>query len=264
MPSLYAHKKFGAEVYKLLPSELKKIIAAHKDEYLIGLHGPDILFFNLTDNDRVADLGKKNHKYPFAVMEKRAFSLIKKSGSEAELAYFFGCVCHFVLDAAVHPLVDEAIQATGMSHGKIETELERYALLSEGHDALKYPAHAHLPVSVRTAQIASKFYKDLSAADFHLGMVCMKALYVGTSKRNPVVRNTMIKIMDKAGYGSKVASFFMSKDRSQLAERYVSAMYRLMYEEVGRATELITDFYACLLTGKLELNTYCRKNYYGK
>ncbi|MBR0132388.1 MAG: zinc dependent phospholipase C family protein [Lachnospiraceae bacterium] len=264
MPSLYAHKKFGAEVYRLLPVELKKIIAAHRDEYLIGLHGPDILFFNLTDNDRVTDLGKKNHKYPFAVMEKRAFRLIMDSSDEAELSYFFGCICHFVLDAAVHPLVDEAIQATGMSHGKIETELDRYALLSDGHDALTYPAHAHLPVSVKTAEIASRFYKDLSPADFHFGMVCMKALYVGTSKRNPVIRNTMIKIMDKAGFGSKVASFFMSKDRSQLAARYVAKMYELMGEEVARAVELIDDFYASILTGKLSLSPYLRKNYYGK
>ncbi|MBR6273675.1 MAG: hypothetical protein IKR27_01550, partial [Lachnospiraceae bacterium] len=72
-------------------------------------------------------------------------------------------------------------------------------------------------------------------------MVCMKALYVGTSKRNPVIRNTMIKIMDKAGFGSKVASFFMSKDRSQLAARYVAKMYELMGEEVARAVELIDD-----------------------
>ena len=264
MPSLYAHKKFGADVYKALPSEIKKIISAHKDEYLIGLHGPDILFFNLTDNDRVTGLGKKNHKYPFAVMEKRAFRLIMNSSDEAELSYFFGCVCHFVLDAAAHPIVDLAIAETGMSHGKVETELERYALLSDGHDALKYPAHAHLPVSVRTAEIASRFYKDLSPKDFHLGMLCMKALYVGTSKRNPVVRNTMIKIMDKAGFGSKVASFFMSKDRSELAERYVRKMYALMNSEVCVAVSEIENFYACILTGKLKLSPLSRKNYYGK
>ena len=264
MPSLYAHKKFGADVYRELPKDIRRIIAAHRDEYLIGLHGPDILFFNLTEKNRITELGSKTHKYPFAVMERRAFRLIKESSDEAEMSYFFGCICHFILDAAAHPIVDAAISATGMSHGKIETELERYALLSDGHDALRYPAHAHLPVSVKTAEVAARFYKDLAPAEFHLGMVCMKALYVGTSKRNPAVRNTMIKIMDKAGYGNKVASFFMSKDKSELAGRYVRKMYELMYSEIENAVKEIESFYACLLTGKLVLNPISRKNFYGK
>ena len=41
-------------------------------------------------------------------------------------------------------------------------------------------------------------------------------------------------------------------------------MYELMGEEVARAVELIDDFYASILTGKLSLSPYLRKNYYGK
>ena len=44
MPTTYAHDRFGREVWKKLPKDLKETIRKHKKLYLIGLHGPDIFF----------------------------------------------------------------------------------------------------------------------------------------------------------------------------------------------------------------------------
>ena len=45
MPSTYAHYLFGKEVYKNLGDNIKNMINQNKELYLIGLHGPDILFY---------------------------------------------------------------------------------------------------------------------------------------------------------------------------------------------------------------------------
>ena len=45
MPSVYAHYSFGSKVLDILPRETQKLINRHKNLYLIGLQGPDILFY---------------------------------------------------------------------------------------------------------------------------------------------------------------------------------------------------------------------------
>lgn len=48
MPSTYAHYRFGQEVLKELPNDIKKIIIENKELYDIGLHGPDLLVLLFT------------------------------------------------------------------------------------------------------------------------------------------------------------------------------------------------------------------------
>lgn len=45
MPTTYTHDRFGKDVYRRLPGELRRIIRKEKKLYLIGLHGPDIFFY---------------------------------------------------------------------------------------------------------------------------------------------------------------------------------------------------------------------------
>ena len=42
MPAFYAHKRFGAQVAKILPADLGTIVNNHYTAYDIGLQGPDI------------------------------------------------------------------------------------------------------------------------------------------------------------------------------------------------------------------------------
>ena len=45
MPSFYAHNRFGKEVCKELPKEIRQIIQEYPSAYKAGLQGPDFLFF---------------------------------------------------------------------------------------------------------------------------------------------------------------------------------------------------------------------------
>ena len=177
MPSEFAHKKFGALVYKKLPDDIKRIIAENKNEYLIALHGPDPYYFCLpSDHDRMVPVAQRHHQRAFAHMQKRAFSVIKNISDGPELSYYYGMICHFVLDTFCHPLVDKAIAETGLTHGKIEMEFERYLLDLNGKNALAYPSYAHLPIDKKTAVTAARFYEDSSAEDFYKCMVMMKSM----------------------------------------------------------------------------------------
>ena len=45
MPSTYAHYRMGQQVRSMLDGNEKKIVEKYPQLYLIGLHGPDILFY---------------------------------------------------------------------------------------------------------------------------------------------------------------------------------------------------------------------------
>lgn len=44
MPAAYAHYYFGKKVYKTLPKQEQEMIREGKYAFLLGLHGPDLLF----------------------------------------------------------------------------------------------------------------------------------------------------------------------------------------------------------------------------
>ena len=46
MPSCYAHRKFGIDVFKELSPDTRSLIRTHLPLFLIGLHGPDLLFYH--------------------------------------------------------------------------------------------------------------------------------------------------------------------------------------------------------------------------
>ena len=63
MPTTYTHDLFGKKVYRQLPEEIRKVIRENGNLFRIGLHGPDILFYDLF-NQKVCGLGTEMHKIP--------------------------------------------------------------------------------------------------------------------------------------------------------------------------------------------------------
>lgn len=52
MPTTYAHDLFGKKIYAKLPAEIQKVIRRNTNLYRIGLHGPDILFYDISYGNR--------------------------------------------------------------------------------------------------------------------------------------------------------------------------------------------------------------------
>lgn len=62
MPSTYAHRCFGREVLAALPQEMQAVLLPEQALFSIGLHGPDILFFDHPLLGHISRLGHRMHK----------------------------------------------------------------------------------------------------------------------------------------------------------------------------------------------------------
>lgn len=254
MPSTYAHKKFGALVYRRLSKDVRELIADNFECYLAGLHGPDVLFYHApVISQEVNKTGSRMHKQSFEVMYRRAVEVLcpiyeceKSAGDtgagDAGLAYFIGCFCHYMSDSACHPLVTKAMEETGMTHGKVEMELERYIMTKDGNTPFKYPAWAHIPVSMEVAKAAADFYPGVSAEEFLVSLTSMKAVLKTCGTDSNYLRQVLCKVMEKTGYENKITSLLMSRDRSEILRRGMKEMYEKLVSEVDETAGFIEEF----------------------
>ena len=107
MPAAYAHYCFGKEVYKELPEKEKKWILEGKDAFLLGLHGPDLLFyyFPLVKN-RVNQQGVHLHQELAADFFEKGLKKYRQSEDPVLRAYLYGFICHFILDSECQPYIN--------------------------------------------------------------------------------------------------------------------------------------------------------------
>ena len=119
MPSTYAHYRMGQEVYRNLTGKPKQIIEKYKELYDIGLHGPDILFYDML-KPKVTETGIAMHRECAAPFFERGMTLVRTTHDEKLLAYLLGFGCHYILDSACHPFVYEMAERNVISHTLLE------------------------------------------------------------------------------------------------------------------------------------------------
>ena len=76
MPTTYAHDLFGQRVYTFLTPEIRQVIRKNKNLFRIGLHGPDILFYDIP-NTRVTGTGIAMHREVAAPFFERGMTLVR-------------------------------------------------------------------------------------------------------------------------------------------------------------------------------------------
>lgn len=128
MPTTYAHDLFGKKIYAKLPAEIQKVIRRNTNLYRIGLHGPDILFYDML-KPKVTETGIAMHKECAAPFFERGMTLVRTTHDEKLLAYLLGFGCHYLLDSACHPFVYEMAERNVISHTLLEKEFDRTLML---------------------------------------------------------------------------------------------------------------------------------------
>lgn len=139
MPALYTHYYFAKSVEEILPENIRAITKRYAEIFALGSQGPDILFYHRPmKSNPVRKRGKDLHAVSpenFFVDCAKEILLAKDTENEslyhATLSYVCGFLCHFILDVACHPYIDEHSQGT-FTHGKIESELDKYMLRQNG------------------------------------------------------------------------------------------------------------------------------------
>ena len=125
MPDFYAHEVFGAKVFAALPKPVQDRLEPEKDAWQCGLYGPDPLFFYhpLWPN-RPCHEGHILHRQPPAVVLARYHTQTAMATPYAA-AYAAGYYCHYALDAACHPLVNQSSRGNALRHTIIEGAFDR-------------------------------------------------------------------------------------------------------------------------------------------
>lgn len=164
MPAGFAHTLFGIRVFQTLPDPLKESIRRHRDLYLAGLQGPDILFYyHPLKANAVSRLGKAMHEKSGKRWFSDACQMEEGEDYEARRVYLYGVVCHFTLDAMCHDYIDSYAETSFISHYEIEGEFDRSLLVKEKKDPLSYSRIPGFPSDAYTSEIIRVFYPGLSA-----------------------------------------------------------------------------------------------------
>lgn len=193
MPSNYAHYRFGIAALNNMPEMQKQLVTRHRALYDVGLHGPDIFFFNnpIMPN-RLGKLSSTVHRQSGEVFFGRVCRMLRLQPSEAGYAYLCGVLCHYALDSACHPFVNSHSSAGPCSHVEIETEFDRYLLASDG----KFPPHEqcfaeHLRLHADACATVACFYPGASKHDVKRCVrnmaLCMKLLALPEKPRRVAV-----------------------------------------------------------------------------
>ena len=186
MPATYAHFSMGRETARLLEPTALGVITQAPQLYSIGLHGPDLFFYyKPLSKNPVNQLGHGLHDRPGREFFERAARVLKAHpDSVAHRAYVYGFLCHFVLDTLSHDYVAEAMAATGLSHTRIETELERTLMLQDGLEPVSHHTTGHLVPSEENAVVIADFFPELTVEqvlDSLRGMIFYLDLLVAPS-----------------------------------------------------------------------------------
>ena len=163
MPAVYAHYLFGKEVYRELPEKEKEAVRRGKDAFLIGLHGPDLLFYyRPLWKNRINQQGTRMHRETAADFFDRGKAQYERDPDPALRAYLYGFLCHFILDSECHPYIGCYMEEHGLGHLEIETDFERYLLEKQGHDPLDYVPVHHLISRRHTREQISRMFEDVT------------------------------------------------------------------------------------------------------
>jgi len=176
MPSTYAHYLFGKEVYRNLGDNIKNMINLNKELYLIGLLGPDILFYyKPLQSNAINSLGYGMHeKIASEFFEKSNQIIANSNDSDGQKAYILGFICHYMLDSECHKYIGEKMQSSGVSHAEIEVEFDRYLLVDEEKNPIKTKLTNHIIANRQIARCIASFYDDIAEKDVLRALRSMK------------------------------------------------------------------------------------------
>ncbi len=168
MPATYAHYVFGKKVFHKLPEKTKQEVRQGKDAFLLGLHGPDLLFYYYPfHKNRINQYGVRMHKEIAADFFDRGRICYRKDQDPALRAYLYGFLCHFILDHECHPFVNYFMEEKDLGHLTIETEFDRYLMSDDGYDPKSFVPVHHLISKAHTREQIARMFDDVTPEQIH-------------------------------------------------------------------------------------------------
>ncbi|MBR4470849.1 MAG: zinc dependent phospholipase C family protein [Erysipelotrichaceae bacterium] len=160
MPTTYAHWRFGCDCIETLPEDLKNVIQKNRELFDLGVHGPDIFFYDLK-RPELFDFGSKMHRQSGRTFFESAIRTYQSydDRKDAMLAYMLGFLSHFVLDSQTHGYVNRKDKLSpSLSHNKIESEYDGHLIRKDGLKVAKANRAKSLKPDADKAKIIARFF----------------------------------------------------------------------------------------------------------
>ncbi len=165
MPATYAHYKFGKAVYRALPQDVRQIVRENSPAFLLGLHGPDLLFYyHAFSKNRVNRLGVRMHSETALDFFEQGRRVYKKRPSYVLLSYLCGFLCHYMLDSECHPYISRYMEAYGVGHLELETDFDRELMEEDGFDPTLHNCTRHLVRDLDTEEAIASVLENVTPA----------------------------------------------------------------------------------------------------
>ncbi|WP_164919075.1 MULTISPECIES: zinc dependent phospholipase C family protein [Acutalibacteraceae] len=259
MPGLYAHFLFGLKVKDLLPEELTHVIENHKEEYLLGLQGPDLLFY-YHPLRRKPVTGVKIHWEPASGFLKNAVCVLREDGDEGGLAYIIGFICHFTLDSGCHPVIRDFMQQDGLSHAAIEAEFDRLLMRRQKIDPDRFSPKPLIPKGSGATACAEPFYPDAVRRQLDRSLLSMRCcLSILYSPRKTWKRMLKVLIFI-AGFSKKGKGLVAGDAPDPECSQALDHLLFVFSDALATAQEQIENFLSAV-DGNAPLNARFSRNF---
>ena len=261
MPTTYAHWRFGDKCIRMLPDDLQNIILNNRAIFDYGVHGPDIFFYyNCLKHNEVNCYGSAMHDIPY----KDTLAQIKENFKKTEnkdmaLSYLLGFTCHFTLDSYCHGFIEKVDETMPYSHGKIESQFDRYLLIKDGFNPVTKSVTDMFHPDKKMAKVISGLFNKFDEDIIYKTLKDQK-LYLNLLKDNSDIKRFFLTTaMDIA----KVPSFKDLLITKENVEELKPINIRLnkYFDMALKHYPVLADSLIGYLSDKNELNTYFKHNF---
>lgn len=265
MPSTYAHYRMGQQVRQSLAGRQREVVEAWPELYLIGLHGPDILFYYkpLSANP-VKTVGHALHERPGRSFFSHACRAVRESRQpEAALAYAYGLLNHFALDMSCHPYVNGLAAAGRLTHTEIEVEFDRSLMVADGLDPVTFVQTGHIHPTAENAGVIAPFYPVVTAGQVEKALKGMVFYHNLLMARTAGKRRLLSAGLLVAGRGRELQGLVIRPEGNPQCVESSARLRELYAQGQERAVRFLQDFDACL-AGARPLPEPFRCNFEGR
>ena len=261
MPTTYAHNLFGKMVYHKLAPEIRQLLDEHEVSYIIGLHGPDILFYTRPfHKNKVNALGQRLHAEvaaPFFEHGKRAY---RAQMDDEMLAYLLGFVCHFMLDSTCHPYISAYMAGTKARHDEIETEFDRMLMESTGKNPFTYRPSSVIRIRPCSVRAIARTLDTLTEKEIAHTLRAMKFYTNAQVCSTPLKRRVIWSIAKTFGISRFLSGRIILKYRRKNCLESTEELKKLFHKAVPETVAMVESYYRSVIKNK-PLDQRFQRNY---
>ncbi len=250
MPASCTHAYFGNKVYEILDKDIKNRIKPYKKYYIMGLYGPDpVFFYKAYKRNEINDHGDNIHKQSAHIFFEKARTIIQQSDNkDACIAYICGFMNHFILDSEVHGYVNEAEKLYNVSHARIEADLDRALLAREGFVPSKTSYTHFIYTDKDIAKVMAPFF-ELDEDIMHTTIKHMKlfnnAFHCPNKFKGWIVKNALTSLGIKSIY-----DMIIINEEDERCKICTPKLVSMLDESIPIASKHIKLFYDILETSQ--------------